>query len=64
MFCLTIHSKHFIYGYMASGIAREETLLPLHRLLSFLVGGGGGGRNIYVPISTEVSDTPTMRLGS
>ena len=40
MFYLTTHSKHFIYGYMASGIwlrtiliVRKENPLPPHRLL-------------------------------
>ena len=39
MFYLTTHSKHFIYGYMASDMVKDHSdsekgnLLPPHRLL-------------------------------
>ena len=39
MFYLTMHSTHFIYGYMASD-SKRENLMPLHGLL-FLISSKG-----------------------
>ena len=51
MFSLMMHSTHFIYGYMASHIAREETRCKPHALL--------------FPISSKgsfICITPTYRI--